>query len=75
MAMKVSISLPDAFVTYLDQRVDNRSQLIESLLQQWRKNQEDQAMAEACVILDQMKLGWDEECEHAAITDWEAFGL
>ena len=72
--MKVSISLPDELVAYLDQRVDNRSQLIESLLQQWRKNQEEQAMAEACVLLDGLKLGWDEECEQAAITDWEASG-
>lgn len=72
--MKVSISLPDELVVYLDQRVDNRSQLIESLLQQWRKNQEEQAMAEACVLLDELNLGWDEECEQAAITDWEASG-
>jgi len=72
--MKGSISLPDELVAYLDQRVDNRSQLIESLLQQWRKNQEEQAMAEACVLLDELKLGWDEECEQAAITDWEASG-
>lgn len=69
--MKLSISLPDEFVAYLDQRVDNRSQLIESLLQQWRKKQEEQAMAEACVLLDELKLGWDEECAEAAITDWE----
>lgn len=72
--MKVSISLPDELVDYLDQQVDNRSQLIESLLQQWRKTQEDQAMAEACVLLDELELGWDEECEQAAITDWEASG-
>lgn len=72
--MKVSISLPDELVAYLDQRVDNRSQLIESLLQQWRKSQEEKAMAEACILLDELKLGWDEECEQAAITDWEASG-
>lgn len=72
--MKVSISLPDELVAYLDQRVENRSKLIESLLQQWRKDQQKQAMAEACVLLDEMQLGWDEECEQAAITDWEASG-
>jgi antitoxin ParD1/3/4 len=72
--MKVSISLPDELVAYLDQRVENRSQLIESLLKQWRKNQEEQAMAEACILLDEMNLGWDEECEQAAIIDWEASG-
>ncbi len=74
LAMKVSISLPDELVAYLDQRVENRSQLIESLLKQWRKNQEEQAMAEACILLDEMNLGWDEECEQAAIIDWEASG-
>jgi antitoxin ParD1/3/4 len=72
--MKISISLPDELVVYLDQRVENRSQLIESLLQKWRKNQEDQEMAEACVLLDELKLGWDEECQQTAITDWEASG-
>jgi antitoxin ParD1/3/4 len=71
--MKVSISLPDEFLAYLDQRISNRSQLIELLLQQWRKNQEDQAMAEACVILDRQKLGWDEECEQAPITDSQVY--
>lgn len=30
-------------MAYLDQKVENRSQLIESLLKQWRKNQEEQA--------------------------------
>ncbi len=74
LAMNVSISLPDELVAYLDQRVENRSQLIESLLKQWRKNQEEQAMAEACILLDEMNLGWDEECEQAAIIDWEASG-
>lgn len=72
--MKISISLPDELVTYLDQRVDNRSELIEFLLQQWRKQQEDAAIAQACVLLDEHNLGWDEECEQAAITDWEASG-
>lgn len=72
--MKVSISLPDELVAYIDQQVDNRSQLIESLLQHWRKNQEDQAMVEACILLDELNLGWDEACEQAAITDWAVSG-
>lgn len=72
--MKVSISLSDELVAYLDKRTKNRSQLIESLLQQWRKNQEQQAMVEACIVLDEMNIGWDEEWEQAAITDWEASG-
>jgi metal-responsive CopG/Arc/MetJ family transcriptional regulator len=32
--MKVSISISDDLVAYLDAQVDNRSQLIEGLLQQ-----------------------------------------
>ena len=63
--MKISISLPDDLVKYLDQQVENRSQLIQSLLQKWRKNQEDQEMVEACALLDELNLGWDEECEQA----------
>ena len=46
--MKVSISLPDELVRYIDDRVENRSRLIEILLQAWRKQQEQQAMVEAC---------------------------
>jgi antitoxin ParD1/3/4 len=72
--MKVSISLPEELVTYIDEKVKNRSQLIESLLQQWRKKQEQQEMVEACMLLDEMNLEWDDEWEQAAITDWEASG-
>ena len=72
--MKISISLPEDLVAYLDRRVDNRSHLIELLLKQWRKQQEEEAMSLACVLLDEQNLGWDEECEQAAITDWEASG-
>jgi antitoxin ParD1/3/4 len=72
--MKVSISLPEELVTYVDEKVKNRSQLIESLLQQWRKKQEQQDMVEGCMLLDEMSLEWDDEWEQAAITDWEASG-
>jgi len=72
--MKVSISLPEELVTYIDEKVKNRSQLIESLLQQWRKKQEQQEMVEACMLLDEMNLEWDDEWAQAAITDWEASG-
>lgn len=72
--MKVSISLPDELVAYLDTKVTNRSGLIESLLQQWRKQQQIEEIAQACLLLDEQNLGWDEECEQAAITDWEASG-
>ncbi len=72
--MKVSISLPDELVSYLDAKVNNRSGLIESLLQQWRKQQQVEEMAQACLLLDEQNLGWDEECQQAAITDWEVSG-
>ena len=72
--MKVSISLPDELVAYLDAKVNNRSGLIESLLQQWRRQQQAEEIAQACLLLDSQQLGWDEECEQAAIFDWEASG-
>jgi metal-responsive CopG/Arc/MetJ family transcriptional regulator len=72
--MKVSISLPNELVQYIDGRVGNRSQLIESLLQEWRKHQEQQAMVEACLALDELNVGWGEEWEQSAIIDWEVSG-
>ncbi len=52
--MKISISLPDELVHYVDDRVENRSRLIEGLLQAWQKQQEKQAMVEACLLLDDL---------------------
>jgi len=48
--------------------------LIESLLQQWRQQQEDKALAEACRLVDELDLGWDEEWQNKAIMDWEVSG-
>ncbi|MBD1925584.1 hypothetical protein H6F74_04685 [Trichocoleus sp. FACHB-90] len=72
---KISISLPEELLTYLDQKVENRSALIESLLQQWRQQQEDAALAAACSLVDELELGWESEWQTAVITDWEASGL
>ena len=75
--MKVSISLPDELVRYIDDRVENRSRLVEVLLQAWRKQQEQQAMIEACLLLDELSnelTDEDEAWQQAAITDWEASG-
>ncbi|AFZ10403.1 hypothetical protein Osc7112_6225 [Oscillatoria nigro-viridis PCC 7112] len=75
--MKVSISLPDELVRYIDDRVENRSRLIEILLQAWRKQQEQEEMVEACLLLDELsdELADEEEAwQQAAITDWEASG-
>ena len=41
---KISISLPDELLNYIDQKVDNRSALIESLLKQWQKQRQDEAL-------------------------------
>lgn len=74
--MKVSISLPDELVRYVDDRVENRSRLVEDLLQAWRDQQERQAMVEACLGLDELS-GSDDEDEtwqQAAIIDWEVSG-
>ncbi|MFE1747573.1 hypothetical protein [Coleofasciculus sp. H7-2] len=72
---KISISLPEKLLTYLDQKVENRSALIESLLQQWRQQQEDAALAQACSLVDELELGWEYEWQKAAITDREASGF
>jgi len=72
--MKVSISLPDELVHYVDDRVENRSRLIEGLLQAWRKQQEKQAMVEACLLLDELTNDEDVAWQQAAIIDWEVSG-
>lgn len=72
---KISISLPDELLTYIDQKVENRSALIESLLQQWQQQQEDEALVVACALIDELELGWGSEWQNAAITDWEASRL
>ena len=72
--MKISISLPNELVQYIDERVDNRSQLIESLLSAWQKKQHQQAMLAACLILDEQTSVEDQEWQQAAITDWEVSG-
>jgi Arc/MetJ-type ribon-helix-helix transcriptional regulator len=68
--VKISISLPDELVRYIDERVVNRSQLIESLLSAWQKKQQKQAMLLACLALDEQTSVEDEEWQQAAITDW-----
>lgn len=73
--MKVSVSLSDDLIAYVDRHVENRSQLIELLLQNWRKQQEQKALVEASLALDELNLGSEEEWEQSAITDWEASGL
>ena len=72
--MKVSISLPDELVSYVDDRVENRSRLIEGLLQAWRKQQEKQAMVDACLLLDELSNDENEAWQQAAIIDWEVSG-
>jgi Arc/MetJ-type ribon-helix-helix transcriptional regulator len=74
--MKVSISLPEELVRYVDDRVENRSRLIEGLLQAWRKQREKQAMVEACLLLDELDGFNDEDqaWQQAAVIDWEVSG-
>ncbi|MBD2139452.1 hypothetical protein H6F32_18220 [Anabaena sp. FACHB-1237] len=72
--MPISISLPDDLLNYIDQKVDNRSALIESLLKQWQKQRQDEALAAACAVIDELELGWESEWQNIAITEWEASG-
>ncbi len=61
-------------VRYIDERVDNRSQLIESLIWAWQKKQQQQAMLSACLVLDEQTSAQEEEWQQAAIIDWEVSG-
>jgi metal-responsive CopG/Arc/MetJ family transcriptional regulator len=72
--MKVSVSISDDLVAYLDAQVDNRSQLIEGLLQQWRKDKQNQEMAKACLLSDELTAEEWQAWETAEITDWEQSG-
>lgn len=73
--MEVSVSLSDDLISYIDQHAENRRQLIESLLQRWRKEQEQHALVEASLALNDLNREWEKEWQQAAITDWEASGL
>jgi metal-responsive CopG/Arc/MetJ family transcriptional regulator len=73
--MKISVSLSQDLVQYIDDRVDNRSKLIESLLLIWQKNQQRELMAAAGLALDEQQLPQESEWQQAAITDWEVSGL
>jgi Arc/MetJ-type ribon-helix-helix transcriptional regulator len=72
--MKISVSLPQELVTYIDDQVDNRSKLIESLLLSWQKRQQQDLMVAACLALDGQQTTEEDEWQQAAIIDWEAFG-
>ncbi|MBO1057261.1 MAG: hypothetical protein HEQ27_12350 [Dolichospermum sp. JUN01] len=71
---KISISLPEELLNYIDQKVENRSALIENLLKQWQEKQQDEALASACALVDELELGWESEWQNIAITEWEASG-
>ncbi|MEI6446197.1 MAG: ribbon-helix-helix domain-containing protein [Nostocales cyanobacterium ELA583] len=71
---KISISLPEELLNYIDQKVDNRSALIESLLKQWQEQKQNEALAVACALVDELELGWESEWQNIAITEWEASG-
>ncbi len=71
---KISISLPNELVQYVDTHVENRSALIEMLLEKWKLHQEDVALAKACAAVDELELGWDSEWQILVITDMEASG-
>ncbi len=72
--MKISVSLPQELVTYIDDQVDNRSKLIESLLLSWQKRQQQDSMVAACFVLDDQQSKEEDEWQQAAVTDWEASG-
>ena len=58
---KISISLPEELLNYIDQKVENRSALIENLLKQWQEQKQNEALAAACALVDELELGWESE--------------
>jgi metal-responsive CopG/Arc/MetJ family transcriptional regulator len=72
--MKISVSLPAELIQYIDDQVDNRSKLIESLLVNWQKKQQQDKMVAACLLLDEIQTTEETEWQQAALTDWEASG-
>jgi antitoxin ParD1/3/4 len=66
---KISISLPDELLNYIDQKVENRRALIENLLKQWQEKQQDEVLAAACALVDELELGWESEWQNIAITE------
>lgn len=67
----ITISLPDELIAYLDRNAENRSALIEDLLQQWRKHQEEEAQLETYVVVNELELGWEHDWHEVAIAEWE----
>jgi metal-responsive CopG/Arc/MetJ family transcriptional regulator len=65
--MKISVSLPQELVNYIDNKVDNRSKLIESLLLTWQKQQQQELMVAACLALDEQQSTEEAEWQHAQI--------
>lgn len=72
---KISIYLPDELVNYLDQKVEDKSIFIASILQQWRQQQEAEELAQAFLAVDELELGWTDEWQTAAIINSEALWL
>lgn len=74
---KISISVPDELLSYLDQKVRNRSQLITALLEEWRQEEELMTLLQSC----QGREGEDKKdlpnCEglNETLFDWEAFQI
>jgi len=52
---KISISLPDELVNYLNQKVEDKSIFIASILQQWRQQQEAEELAQAFLAVDELE--------------------
>jgi metal-responsive CopG/Arc/MetJ family transcriptional regulator len=65
--MKISVSLLQELVNYIDNKVDNRSKLIESLLLTWQKQQQQELMVAACLALDEQQSTEEAEWQHAQI--------
>lgn len=71
---QITLSLPDELVNYLNQKVEDKNTFIASLLEEYRQEKQKEELAQACLLIDELELGWSEECQQTAITDWEVSG-
>lgn len=69
----LNISIPESIQNFVNQQItsgnyNNASEYILHLID-LHQQQEKQALAEACKLVDELNLGWDEQWQTQAITD------
>ncbi|ACK68947.1 conserved hypothetical protein [Gloeothece citriformis PCC 7424] len=68
---KIALFLPDELLNYLQEKGKEPKALIETLVQEWRQQNQIEELAQACAIIDQLELGWTQEWQQAVIKDFQ----